>query len=140
MVVVFQVHHSKEFGEVANGKNYVLSSLFEIDPYRVKVENSQKMIYWMYEFIRQIKSKIGYNEITALSQFRPVLQVITEYACANTKEIKHYKMEALLHHVYPLNNKQIEELATDIFLSLAERWLEMHKECENILQGAINDN
>jgi len=140
MTVVFQVHHSKEFGDIANGKNYVLSSLFEIDPYSLKIESSQRMVYWMFEFLKQIKSKIGYNEITALSQFKPVLQLSTEYTCENTNETKHYKMDALLHHVYPLNNTQIEELATDLFLALAERWLEMHKECENILQGDMSDS
>jgi len=140
MTVVFQVHHSKEFGDATNGKTFVLSSLFEIDPFRLEIEESQKMVYWLSEFVKQIKSKIGYNEVTALSQFKPVLQVSTEYTCANTSETKHYKMDALLHHVYPLNSKQIEELATDLFLALAEKWLEMHKECENILQGDLNDS
>ena len=131
MTVVFQVHHSQEFGDITKGKTYVLSSLFEIDPFRVDVKDNSKMIYWMFEFVKQIKSKISYNEITALSQFYPVIQVSTEYTCSSTGETKHYKMDALLHHIYPLNETQLEELSTDLFLSLADKWLEMHKQCEN---------
>jgi hypothetical protein len=140
MTVIFQVHHSKEFGDVANGKNFVLSSLFEIDPYRLEIEDSKKMIYWLSEFTKQIKSKIGYNEIIALSRFNPVLQVSAEYVCLITNETKHYKMDALLHHVYPLNSVQIEELGTDLFVALAEKWLLLHRECEEVSQGEKDDS
>jgi len=129
MNVTIQVQHSKEFGDVSKGKTYVLASLLEIDTLKIKIETVDNMIYWLDYFIKELKEKIGFNEASALAQFNPVLQVAVDFKCENSKEIKNHKMEALLINIYGLKDKQIQELAQDLFVSLYDKWLEFYTNC-----------
>ena len=125
MKLNFRVKHSKNLATIGK-RGCIIAALFEITPITKTITTQWELIGNLQDFIWQIKEKISYQEAKAYERYNIVFEISFDYEYG--AKTRNYAMETLLLGVYHLGDKEIEELGTDLFIALSDKWLEFYNE------------